>query len=163
MPADFDPARLLAHLVEHELRFIVVGGVAAILHGSPLMTEDLDVVYSTQPENLERLSHALSELKAIYRDPAGRRIQPDLDRLVSIKTHLLKTEFGSLDLLKTIGPDLGYHELLEKSAPVEVEGVQVHVVDLEQLIEAKELAGRPKDRIGVLYLRELLDRRSGQS
>lgn len=154
---------MLLELFDLEAKFVVVGGVAAILHGSPLMTGDLDVVYSTEPQNLERLVAALQEMNAIYRDPAGRVIPPDIPKLESMKIHLLKTDYGSLDLLKTIGPDLAYEDLLEKTVAYEVEGVEVQVVSIEELIEAKELAGRPKDRIGVLYLRELLERRDGAS
>lgn len=162
MPADFDPQKALARLFTHQGKFIVVGGVAAIFYGSPVMTLDLDVVYSTEPDNLERLMGALQSLHAIYRDPAGRSIPPDAGKLATMKIHLLKTDYGSLDLLKTIGPDLAYEDLIEKATRFEVEGFEVPVVDLEHLIAAKELAGRPKDRIGVLYLRELLDRRDAR-
>ncbi len=77
--------------------------------------------------------------------------------------HLLKTDLGSLDLLKSIGADLGYGDLIEKTAHFEVGGLQVPVLDLETIIETKEYADRPKDRSALPFLRELLDRRHGQT
>lgn len=72
---------LLRVLLHHGVDFFVVGGVAAQLEGAPILTLDLDVVYAKTPENLDRLLAALRELKARYRDPAGRHIEPDKEKL----------------------------------------------------------------------------------
>lgn len=120
------------------------------------MTRDVDVVYSTSDDNIKRLAGALRELKAHYKDPAGRYIEPDASRLTSMKLHLLRTKFGPLDLLRSVGDGLGYDDLVERSDEQTIEDFQVRVLDVETLIETKEFAGRPKDRHGLLYLRQLL-------
>ncbi len=142
-------------LIRNEVEFIVVGGVAAILQGSPLTTEDVDIVYLCTEENNTRLAKALAELEAHYFDPAGRHIEPDASRLASLKMHLLKTSSGRLDVLRTVGKDLGFHDLVDKARAFEVAELRVRVLDLETIIETKEYADRPKDRYQLLFLRQL--------
>lgn len=74
----------LAVLARHEVELIVVGGVAAVLNGAPISTFDLDILYRMSGENLARLTAALAETDAVYRDPAGRRIVPDASRLGAV-------------------------------------------------------------------------------
>lgn len=105
-PTDF--VRLLGILVRREVDFIVVGGVAAFLAGSPIPTMDLDILYEASPENLERLLGVLQEIHAVCRDPAGRHIVPDAEKLATMQLNLLRTDLGALDVLPTIGADLSY-------------------------------------------------------
>jgi len=147
---------VLRILTRHEVKFIVVGGVAAILQGSPLTTEDVDVVYLSSEENNARLAKALEELEAYYFDPAGRHIEPDASRLASMRMHLLKTNCGRVDVLRTVGKELAYEDLVEKSRRFDVAEFHVRALDLETIIETKEHADRPKDRHQLLYLRQLL-------
>lgn len=151
----FDEA--LAVLARHEVEFLVVGGIAAVLHGSPLTTQDLDIVYSTSGENRRRLLEALEEMDASYADPAGRTIRPDLERLGSLRVHLLETRLGRVDLMRTIGRDLGFDDLIGRTLEMEVGAFSVPVLDLEAIIETKEHADRPKDRYQLPFLRQLLE------
>lgn len=152
--ARFDEA--LAVLTRHEVEFIVVGGIAAILQGSPLTTEDVDVVYGITEANLLRLTTALVELDASYADPAGTRIRPDMERLTSMRVHLLNTRYGRVDLMRTVGNDLAYDQLIERTREIEVGEATIHVLDLEAVIETKEQADRPKDRYQLPFLKQLL-------
>ena len=147
---------VLRVLIRNEVEFIVVGGIAAILQGSPLTTEDVDVVYLSSAENNLRLAKALGELEAHYFDPAGRQIEPDASRLASMRMHLLKTNCGRVDVLRTVGKNLAYHDLIERSRVLDVAELRVRVLDLEAIIETKEHADRPKDRSQLLFLRQLL-------
>ncbi len=113
MDAPLKIAEILRALNQHGVEFVVVGGVASVLRGSPLMTKDVDVVYSASEDNIRRLAEALRELKAHYKDPAGRYIEPDVPRLASMKLHLLRTRFGPLDVLRNVGDGLGYDDLFE--------------------------------------------------
>lgn len=149
-------AELLATLVRHHVDFVVVGGAAAVLAGVWQATDDLDVVPSLDRGNLERLLAALVELEAIYADPAGRTIRPDLDKLAGSRMSLLRTRLGRLDLIRSIGHDRDYGALLDRSSLVALDGTPVRTLDLETLIEAKEVAGRDKDREHLLRLREAL-------
>jgi hypothetical protein len=154
---------LLRVLAEHEVELIVVGGVAAVLAGAPISTFDLDVVHQRSPENLDRLVAALRALHARYRDPAGRHIEPDADKLSGPGQHLLLTDRGPLDVLGTIGAGRGYEELVERCHEYEVEGFRVKVLDLAAVIRSKEETNREKDRAALpalyraLALREDLD------
>lgn len=147
---------ILRILTRHEVEFIIVGGIAAILQGSPLTTEDLDIVYLPSAENNARLASALAELEAYYFDPAGRHIEPDASRLASLRMHLLKTNCGRVDVLRTVGNDLGYQDLVERSLTFEVAEFRVRALDLEAIIETKMHANRPKDRYQLLFLKQLL-------
>jgi len=152
--ARFDEA--LTVLKRHQVDFIVVGGIAAILQGSPLTTEDVDVLYRSANENLVRLITALVELDASYADPAGRTIRPDMERLASMRVHLLNTRCGRVDLMRTVGNDLAYEQLIDRTRELEIGETRVRVLELEAVIETKEQADRPKDRYQLPFLRQLL-------
>src|SRR5208283_3676304 len=122
---------ILRTLVEHQVDFIVVGGVCAVLHGAPVSTFDLDVVHSRAAENLERLLKALQVLDACYRGQGDRRITPALSHLASPGHQLLMTNAGPLDLLGTISNDRDYETLLPHTVEIEVgEDLRVRLVDL---------------------------------
>lgn len=148
---------ILTLLTRHEVEFIVVGGVAAILEGAPVSTFDLDVVYRRSDENHARLAAALGEINARYEDPAGRHIVPDATKLATINVNLLKTDLGDLDVLRHIRGDLGYEELLDRTVEYEVADLRLQVADLETVIESKEFAGRGKDRAALPILRRTLE------
>ncbi len=74
------------------------------------MTKDVDIGYSTSEENIRNLAEALRELKAHYNDPAGRYIEPDVSRLSSMTLHLPRTKYGPLDVLRSVGDELGYDD-----------------------------------------------------
>ena len=152
-PAKF--VRLLEVLVRHEADFIIVGGVAALLVGSPIPTMDLDILYEPSAENIERLLKALREIHARYRDPAGRHIEPDEAKLATNKLNLFRTDLGALDLLRFVGPGLSYAEYIDRTEAYEVSGLTVRALDVEALIETKEMANRPKDRNTLLFLRQI--------
>ncbi len=103
---------------------------------------------------------ALREVDAIYRDPAGRHIVPDVERLLAGKIHLLETRSGYLDVLTAIGAGLTFEDLEPRSISMEVAGLTVKVLDLAVVIETKEHANRPKDRAVLYELRETLRLRS---
>jgi predicted nucleotidyltransferase len=147
---------VLRVLSRNGVQFILVGGVAAILQGSPLTTEDVDIVYLASEQNNISLAKALGELEAHYFDPAGRQIEPNASRLASMRMHLLNTNCGRVDVLRTVGKDLAYPDLIERSRELEIAELRVRVLDLETIIETKEHADRPKDRYQLLFLRQLL-------
>ncbi len=148
---------ILSVLVRHEVQFIVVGGVAAILEGVPIATFDLDIVYRRSENNNPRLAAALQEINALYKDLAGRRIVPDVTKLATINLHLLNTDLGPLDVLSRIGDELTYEELRTRSFDYEVGGLNLRVLDLEAVIQSKEFANREKDRAVLPILRRTLE------
>ena len=139
--------------------FIVVGGVAAVLEGAPISTFDLDIVYSLDEANITDLLGVLDALDAVYVDPGGRRIRPTAERLRGGGHHLLRTKFGRLDVMGSVGDGLGYSDLVSKSRVRTIHGLEIHVLTLEALITTKESANRPKDRAVLDLLRETLAQR----
>jgi len=148
-------------LVDHGVDFILVGGVAAILEGAPLSTLDVDVVFLRREENMPPLLNALRALGARYVDPAGRHILPDADKLSSLRMHRLKTEFGPLDVMETIGHGLSYADLIGDTQVMEIAGINVRVLGLETIILSKEQANREKDRATLHVLRRTLRLKQG--
>ena len=162
---DFDPERMLAALIEGGVRFILVGGMAAILHGDVGVTVDLDVAPEHEPENLDRLAKALRTLEARIRAsgvPEGLYFDcsPDfLGNLAADSILNLTTTAGDLDLTFQPSGTRGYADLRRDAIEIEVaDGVRILVASLADVIRSKEAAGREKDRLVLPRLRRLLDR-----
>jgi len=153
-PTRPDFLRILGVLSEHEVEFIVVGGVCAVLHGAPVTTFDLDLVHGRDPENLEKLVSALGELGAYYRGHGSKRLAPRVSDLRSDGHHLLMTDAGPLDLLGVVGDGETFESLTGRAEEMGVgEELKVQVLDLPTLIELKEHAGREKDLAVLPVLR----------
>lgn len=156
MERGVDFETLLTELARAEVEFIVIGGVCAALHGSPMMTNDLDIVHSRGTENRRRLARVLRSVEACYRDSLPERFVPTENDLASP----LHTKFGKLDLLGSAHGGLDYEDLLWRTVFVDLEsGVKVRILDLRGLIEMKEAANRDKDRVHLLHLRHVLEER----
>jgi hypothetical protein len=151
-------------LIAHQVEFIVVGGVSAVLQGAPINTLDLDVVHARTDDNIARLLAALRELNAYYRGRGQQRLFPRKEWLAAPGHGLLATDAGSLDLLGTIGENQGYEELLPSTVCVEAaENLQVRVLDLATVIQLKEKAGREKDLAVLPVLRRTLEEKKKRS
>lgn len=161
----FDPERLLDVLLRHKVRFVVIGGIAGRLLGSPTLTNDLDVCYARDRKNLAALSAALIELDARLRDaPEGLPFRPDLPTLEAGDHFTLSTKAGNLDCLGTPAGSAGFHDLIGGATVMKVGKLSVPVVAIEDLMRLKQAAGRPKDRVELEILGALKEERErGQS
>ena len=146
-PRDTDVGELLRQLSGAGVEFIVVGGAAAVLHGAPITTEDLDIVHRRSPENVSRLKTLLDKLDARVRELANRRLPPQESALLGDGHVLLSTRLGPLDCLGTLIDGRGFEELVSHSESIKDEGAEFLVVDLPTLIELKTKTGRAKDRL----------------
>jgi hypothetical protein len=154
----FDPLPLLRALLEAEIDFVVIGGVAAGAHGSAFGTIDLDVAYARERKNLEHLAALLKRLGARLRGPpADVPFQLDADALEAGGNFTFTTEYGNLDLLAYPAGAPSYAQLRAAARPVEIGNSIVYVASLDDLIAMKEAAGRPKDKSMALELRLLSD------
>jgi hypothetical protein len=160
-PKTADLEALLEVLHRGGVAFIVVGGTAAVLHGAPITTQDLDIVHSRDPDNIERLVAVLESIDAIFRPAfSGRRLRPTAQHLAGTGQINLSTTLGPLDPLCVMdGRD--YDELLEHTIEVTDGDVTLRVIDLPTLIEAKTRAGRPKDRLALPILLRLAQESDG--
>ena len=142
---------------------MVIGGVAAVLHGAPYTTFDLDIVYSRTEENLQRLEVALHELGAVLHDLTDRNLKPSRALLELPGPKLHRTCFGRLDLLGQLDEKTDWEQLLAKAETLPYGDGQVRVLRLEALIEIKEQLGRDKDRAALPLLRSTLVRKKDRS
>jgi hypothetical protein len=152
-----DFLEILKFLSKHEVDFIVVGGVCAVLHGAPVTTFDLDIVHSRSQKNLTNLMTALKELDAHYRERKDKSIKPKLSHLASTGHHLLITKSGPLDLLGKIGNNHTYSDLLPFTVDVKVSKLHVRILELETLIKVKKETITEKDKIIIPILQRTLD------
>jgi len=160
-PTDADVGELIRRLVDAGVEFIVVGGAAAVLHGAPITTEDLDIVHRRTPENVSRLKKLLDELDAHVREVANRRLAPDESALLGEGHVLLSTRLGPLDCLGTLVDGRGFEDLASHTESIEDEGAEFRVVDLSTLIELKTKTGRAKDRLMLPVLVALAEEIEG--
>jgi predicted nucleotidyltransferase len=156
-PRVADVGELLRRLADTEVEFIVVGGAAAVLHGAPITTEDLDIVHRRTPENVSRLRALLSDLDAHVRELANRGIAPEESAFLGEGHILLSTSLGPLDCLCALVDGRGFEELLSHSESVEDEGTEFHVLDLPTLIQIKRKTGRAKDLLMLPVLLALAE------
>ena len=161
-----DPRLILEVLHCHEVRFVTIGGVAGVLHGSPSITTDLDVCYQRDKENLERLAAALRELHAKLRGvDDGVPFLLDAMTLRAGDRFTFETKYGSFDILGTPSGTRGYDDLMESATEMDIDGLTVAVASLDDLIAMKHAAGRPKDRVEVeilIALREEIEQREAR-
>jgi predicted nucleotidyltransferase len=148
---------MLRLLRQKDVEFILVGGLAAVLHGAPIQTYDVDIVYSREPANIDRLIAVLESVDAIFRIQPERRLRPTRSHLAASGHLNLLTRHGPLDLLATIGTNLGYAELLPDTTEMEIaEGLRIRVLNLESIISVKEHVGSEKDAAALPILRRTL-------
>lgn len=151
---------MLRTLDSLEVEFILIGGFAAAAYGSPLPTNDIDIVPESTRDNLTRLSKALKKLQAKVR-AAGVEPLPfdhDADSLAATNIWNLTTKYGDLDITFTPSGTQGYADLKTDAIDVTIRGTTVKVAALVDIVRSKEAAGRDKDRRALPILRELVDR-----
>lgn len=145
--------RALKTLTKHGVRFVVIGGIGARLRGSTTITNDLDVCYARDDENLARLAAALRELNARLRG-----VEEDVPFILDAESlkkgnhFTFETDIGSLDILGTPAGVEGFEALYRAGSDMEVRGVSVRVASIDDLIRMKRAAGRPKDRVELEIL-----------
>ena len=159
-PTPFDPIALLGAIHDHGVDCVVIGGLAGVLHGSPATTNDADIVPDVAPDNLERLAALLRDLDARLRvadTPGGVPFDPHPSLLASMAMLNTTTRHGDLDIgFRPAGID-DYDALRGNAITFNVDGVEVLVASLDDVIRSKETADRPKDRATLPLLRALRD------
>ena len=151
---------VFACLDRHQVRYVLIGGLAAVLHGSPLPTVDVDICPASDTANLQRLAKALEDLDARVRTPdtaEGVQFPRDAQFLSRVALLNLVTRAGDLDLCFMPAGTRGYDDLAIGASAVRVFDLSVPVASLEDVIRSKEAANRPKDLRALPVLRSLLE------
>lgn len=144
---------LLERLVEAEIRFVLVGGLAVNAWGYVRGTQDVDVVPDPDPENLGKLDEVLRELGGKV-DVGGRLLDSD-----AISTFLrtgdrtfVRTELGQVDVLQGLPQVPRYEELEKQAKQIDIGGLEVRVCSLEHLLEMKRASDRARDHDDIQAL-----------
>jgi predicted nucleotidyltransferase len=148
---------LLKRLKDHDVEFIVIGGLAAILQGAPVATYDVDVCAPMSDDNVAKIHAALREIKPRFRfRPDNLPVPDDPARLRGIRNMNLVTDVGVIDLLGDL-PGVGtFEEVRDRTIEINMGGFVCRVLNLETLILSKKTAGRDKDLISVRHLEAIL-------
>jgi predicted nucleotidyltransferase len=158
MIASLEQVARLLHA--HGVRAIVIGGWAAIIHGTARSTNDVDLVYARDADNIHRLVEALRPWRPYLRGaPPGLPFRWDDATIRAGLNFTLTTEHGDVDLLAEVSGGGTYEELLPFTEEKTVFGITCRVVTLERLIQLKRAAGRPKDLEVIAELQALLEER----
>jgi hypothetical protein len=156
-----DLTTLLERLAASGVRFVLVGGLAAVAQGAPITTFDVDIVHERSPENVDLLLGLLGQIGARYRGRPGPPLPPDRTALLGPGHSLFATDLGPLDVLGAIEGGLSYEELVQDSPPVELGGGLVRVLSLEVIVRLKRGSTQAKDKLVVPILEATLRRRGG--
>lgn len=153
-------------LNRHDVRYLVIGGVAAILQGAPLTrTLDVDVTPAPDEENRRRLAQALTHLEARLRAPGLEEpIQVPLDErtFTGMTTMTFMTRLGPFDVCFMPDGTNGYDDLVRDARIVEFDGVKAPVASLDDIVRSKMAARREKDAAHLVILAEEIRRRRGE-
>jgi hypothetical protein len=152
--------RLLESLHRNDVSFVIVGGVAATLHGSARLTFDLDIAYERTPENLARLVTALAPFKPYLRGaPAGLPFKFDVETVKRGLNFTLTTSDGPIDLLGELSGVGSYGAARQHAEQASMFGGTYYYLDLDTLIASKRAAGRPKDFEAIAELEAIREER----
>lgn len=150
----FDPRQIVGALNRHHVEFVLIGGVAATLHGCAEQTFDLDILYGDTPANRERLLAALRELGAQWDEPLTEAV------LQRQPMFALNTQHGDLDIFSVIPGLGGFAEAAPHIERMQLGQMAVPVLSLPTLIKTKEAAAdpNPRKRAALEYLKALQQR-----
>jgi hypothetical protein len=164
--ADFQPESVIRLLGRHGVQYVLIGGLAAVTHGAPIVTQDVDLCYAREADNVDRLAAALREVNATLRG-ADPKLPFRLDAQTIQKgdAFTFTTDIGWVDVMAAPAGTSGYEDLSRTADAFDLFGYRVLVAAVDDLIRMKRAAGRPKDLLVVEELgalRDELDRRGGR-
>ena len=149
---------LLERLLKYEVDFVLAGGLACVVHGSPLVTQDIDICISINETEVGKLREALKDLSPKHRmnpsyKPSFLEYPKDLKGVNNI---YLETDLGVLDILSELNPIGNFEKVKQNAITISLYGHPCKVACLEDLIKIKETMTRPKDKETLLHLKEVL-------
>ena len=147
---------ILEELLKANIKFILVGGLAAVIQGAPITTLDVDIVYDRSVENIAKLLAFLKSIDALYRRPDDKVILPKEADFLTMGHRLFTTRLGPIDVLAFIEENKTYEDLIEHTVAIEFRGFMLHVLDLKMLIELKRTSKDLKDKLRLPVLKETL-------
>jgi hypothetical protein len=162
-PEPLDAQRILEALTRHEVDYVLIGGLAAQTHGNTRMTNDVDLIPSPDPENLDRLADALQALDARVLNPGQEDLEIDAKMPPRATIWQLATPHGDIDILHDAPGAAPYPELRERALVISLDAARVPVAGRDDLIRMKLARGRPVDRADVAALTDQSPERDSNS
>ena len=159
--ASLNPEKIIRVLSQNEVKYVLVGALAARLQGFPRLTADADITPATDKENLEKLSSALKQLKAkvfTESEPKGLPFDCSAKNLKQSEIWNLVTAAGRLDIIFKPAGTEGYEDIIKNAKPFDVYGIKLMVAGLNDIIRSKKASDRPQDRQDIITLKEILNR-----
>jgi predicted nucleotidyltransferase len=151
---------LLRRLAEADVDFVLIGGYAAVIHGSAYVTNDVDVCAVLSPDNIEKIRKALADLKPVHRQSHRRLSFLEVPAPgQSLQNLYLETTDGIIDIITSVLGVGDFARLRERAMRADVFGMSCAVISLEDLIAAKEALGREKDLLTAKELRAIAGKR----
>jgi hypothetical protein len=148
--------QILERLIQSEVEFVVVGGFAAMAHGSPLITQDVDICLRPSGGNWMRLQDALDGLHPVHRmTPDKRALELTVEFCRALKSLYLDTSWGQLDCLSEVDGVGDYEKIVTDSEELELPFGLCRVMSLDALIQSKEAIARPKDILALTHLKAI--------
>ena len=158
----FDPKGVLIRLREQEVRFVVIGGIAGVLHGSPYATSNVDICIANDSGNRDALAAALRSLDGREWDPEEEvetERQWFIETLCGQEVLSMTTSLGHLNVFLEPPGVRDYEKLAKGAVEYEISGGPILVAHIDDVIRMKEMAGRDSDRVVLPTLRKLAERR----
>lgn len=160
---DFDPEQVIRLLGGHRVRYVLIGGMAGIIHGAPFVTEDVDICHARDPANLEALAAALRAVHAELRGAEpGLPFRLDATTLGRGDAFTFVSDIGAIDIMAMPQGTSGFEDLVRTAEVFRLFDHDVAVAAIDDLVRMKRAAGRPKDLLAMEELgalRDELDRR----
>jgi hypothetical protein len=146
-----DAERILRVLVEHDVDYVLIGGLAVQMHGHVRTTNDADLIPAPNPANLKRLAAALQALDARVINPGEEDIEVGAKMFLRATTWQFVTRDGGIDVMHEVPGGRPYAELSDRALHVRLGDLDVPVVNLDDLIQMKLSRGRPVDLAALTY------------
>ena len=154
--SEADLSAIIEGLIKADVKFILVGGLAAVIQGAPVTTMDVDIVHSRSPENISKLFAFLKCIDATYRRPDNKIIAPKEEDFYGMRHALFSTRIGPLDVLAFIEERKTYEDLLKHTIEIVFRGHTIQVLDIKMLIELKRKSKDPRDKQRLYVFEETL-------
>ena len=160
-----NPNEILKLLLQNEVDFILIGGLAAVTYGVSTVTQDIDVCFSFEPQNIQKLLTALKDIHPRVRAGSGFFLLESYtaERLTQLDNLYMKTDLGALDLIGQVVGLGNYQQLKNSSTAFSLFGFTCQLLEIEALIKSKQIANRPKDQPVILELQAIQEKMKKKS
>ena len=153
-------SELMRRLIVSNVEFVLVGGFAAVAHGVTLVTRDVDICCRFTETNLMRIQKAFTDLHPVHRPRTDLPLNLTPEQCKTLKNLYVKTDLGNVDCLSEILGVGDFDEVFRQATEVELPSGKCRILNIDQLIRAKEAMNREHDRITVKHLREIQKRKA---